>query len=404
MFWTSSSSRAESALDALAQVLADIEPALANGADGADPDLLVLFLSPHHGNADRAIVDGLRARWPGATLIGCTAGGTIGGGRELEGIASMSLTAAVLPDVDLRAVHIGGAGTPAVDAPPEVWHGLLGPVPEQLPVFVLLADPFSCDGQALGSFLDVAWPAAPKVGGLASGGTEAGSHRLFADDQVHRTGAVCLAMWGDIELTPVVAQGVRPLGDPMRVTRAQRNYVIELDGQPAVRVFQRLFGGLSERERLRFRQGPVVALSVEGVLPDTADRVPGPHEWLVRNLLGMDPEHGVIGVGGRVSEGQHLRFMIRDATAAADELGELLKLQQRNSTTAPVGALLFSCLGRGKAFFEEPDHDSRMIQRTFGPLAVSGFFCNGELGPVHGRTFLHGYTSSIALFSPRAWD
>ncbi len=398
VFWTSHSSTERSAA-AFDDACAGVEAALREAGQPSAPDLLVLFLSPHHHDAAAALLSDLGRRWPDATVIGCTAAGVIGGGRELEQCRALSLTAAVLPDVERRVLHVGGPGSPAADAPPDVWRALAGIEPELAPCFVVLADPFSTDAVGLVDKLDAAWPGCPKVGGLASGGSAPGSHQLFHDERVLPGGALVLGLWGDIELTPVVAQGVHPMGEPRRISRADRNFVLELDGRPAVEGFRKFLLSLSDRDRQRFREGPVVGLA----LPD-ADRPPGPHDWLVRNLLGLDPEHGVLAVGGQVHGGQLLRFMVRDADAASTDLTGLLRLHAHYRPDPPAGALLFSCLGRGHGFFDEPDHDTRLVQQALGDVAVGGFFCNGELGPVQGRTCVHGYTASIGLFRPRVWD
>lgn len=401
MHWCSSISTEADSAQALAHALGEVEVRrLQAGLGDGAPDLVLLFASPHHADRAEALRDQLLRHCPHTTLLGCTAGGVAGGGREVERGPALALVAASLPDVALRAFHLGRAGFLPADTPPEVWHQQLGVTPDHAPTFLVLPDPFSCDGQGLAKVLDQAFPGCLKLGGLASGGSGEGSHALWVDDTVEHGGAACLALWGDLEVDALVAQGVRSVGPPLRVTAADRNYVLELDGQPAVTAFQELFAGLSQVERARFRSGPVVGLSVPGTPP--SERPPGPHDWLVRNLIGMDPDKKAIGVGAGVHEGTWLRFMVRDAGAAADELRELLALYARRGHQ-PAAALLFSCLGRGEGLFGEPHHDTRLLREALGPVPVGGFFGNGELGPLHGRTILHSYTSSIGLVRARNW-
>jgi small ligand-binding sensory domain FIST len=122
-------------------------------------------------------------------------------------------------------------------------------------------------------------------------------------------------------------------------------------------------------------------------------------ELLVRNILGLDPEANVLAVAARLRPFQVIRFLLRDATAATEDLVRLLERHRAAGRGACDGALLFSCLGRGAHLFGEPDHDSRLFRAHL--VAVGGFFCNGEIGQVGGTTFLHGYTSSFALFRGR---
>jgi small ligand-binding sensory domain FIST len=83
---------------------------------------------------------------------------------------------------------------------------------------------------------------------------------------------------------------------------------------------------------------------------------------------------------------------VRDAHAADEDLYELLAGHEAR------GALLFTCNGRGQRFFGVADHDAGMLDRLLGPLPVAGALCAGEIGPVGGRNFVHGYTATIALF------
>jgi small ligand-binding sensory domain FIST len=92
-----------------------------------------------------------------------------------------------------------------------------------------------------------------------------------------------------------------------------------------------------------------------------------------------------------------VQFHLRDARTSADDLDQLLA---RHRGT-PAGSLLFSCLGRGTHLYGRADHDTDLVRRHFGDVPLGGFFCNGEIGPVQGTTFLHGYTSAFGLFRPR---
>jgi small ligand-binding sensory domain FIST len=104
-------------------------------------------------------------------------------------------------------------------------------------------------------------------------------------------------------------------------------------------------------------------------------------------------------VAAEVREGSVVQFHLRDAQTSADDLAA--HLRERAREPRPAGALLFSCLGRGRHLYGAPDHDSSVFAARYGGVPLGGFFCNGEIGPVHGRTFLHGYTSSFGLFGPR---
>ena len=133
-----------------------------------------------------------------------------------------------------------------------------------------------------------------------------------------------------------------------------------------------------------------------GVVMDDALETPDRGDFLVRNILGADPKRGILAIGGRLVEHQTVQLHVRDARTSAEDLAALLSVSAEAG--APEGALLFSCLGRGRGLYGVPDHDIKLMQEQFEGLPTGGFFCNGEIGPVGGTSFLHGYTSSIGLF------
>ena len=122
-------------------------------------------------------------------------------------------------------------------------------------------------------------------------------------------------------------------------------------------------------------------------------------DFLIRNLLGADASSGSIAVGAIPRQGQTVQFQRRSAAAATEDMKELLARAKQSIGGAPIyGGCLCSCNGRGANLFGEPNHDAQMVQQRFGPFGLAGFFCNGEIGPVGEKNFLHGYTASLALF------
>jgi small ligand-binding sensory domain FIST len=116
-------------------------------------------------------------------------------------------------------------------------------------------------------------------------------------------------------------------------------------------------------------------------------------DFLIRGVMGADRETGAVAIGDRVEVGATLQFQVRDALSADDDLRELLAGHQAD------GALLFTCNGRGRHLFGEPDHDAGILDGVVAEGAVAGMFCAGELGPVGGHNFLHGFTASMVLFT-----
>ncbi|MCB9766048.1 MAG: FIST C-terminal domain-containing protein [Alphaproteobacteria bacterium] len=394
MQWASALSTHPSLEAAVDEAAAQVRSAL-----DEPPDLALVFVSARYAGALDRLPGWLREQLPDTKVVGCTGGGIIGDGKEREDTPALSITAARLPDTAILPFHLAENLPPARSGEVEVWRERFGVQPEHEPVFVLLPDPFTCDAQQLVDGMDAAWPRCPKVGGLASGGQRIGENRLFCGERALHLGVVGVALYGDVQMDTAVAQGCRPVGPLLTVTRCERNLIYELDDRPAVEAVQAVHDALTPMERALFRRSPMFGLAMVPADP------PSHGDFLIRHVMGLDPKAGVLAIGAHPEEGQRVRFHVRDAAASAEDLRQVLrKAHQRARGASPQGALLFSCLGRGERFYDTPDHDSRVFTEELGAAPLGGFFCNGELGPVHARTWMHGYTSAFGLFHPRRWS
>ena len=364
---------------------------------GEAPQLAVAFVSPHY-QADYARVGPMLSELLGAEhTFGCSGGGIIGAGMEVEQRGALSVTAATLPGVNIEAFHLDGERLPDLDAGPDKWAELVGVSEGQEPQFVLLADPYSFPVQNLIMGLDFAFPRAAKIGGLASGAQRPGDNALFLDGQIYDTGAIGLALHGNITVDTVVAQGCRPIGQTMRITSSRQNVLAELDGQPPMSVLQELYRSLPDRDQQLMGNSLFL-----GVVMDEFLDTPVQGDFLIRNVVGMDQRTGSLAVGEMLKEGQLVQFHLRDAETSAQDLTFVLERYAADNRENEVpGALLFSCLGRGQYLYGRPNHDTDIFRDKLGQVPLGGFFCNGEIGPVGGTTFVHGYTSSFGLFRSR---
>jgi small ligand-binding sensory domain FIST len=336
-------------------------------------------------------------------LLGCTGGGIIGNGKEVEDRPAVSLTVAILPDVEITPFHVTQERLPDADAGPKAWRELVHTNPEKQPSFLVLCDPFSIDSDALVAGLDFAFPQAVKVGGLTSGGTNPNEHLLLLDHKMVSKGAVGVALSGDIFVEAVVAQGCRPVGETLTITESDGNILMAVDGKPPLAYVQEMY----EKASLRDKELMQSSLFL-GLLMDPFKAQPKQGDFLVRNIIGLDQKRGIMAIGAPLRAGQTVQFHLRDAATSHDDLQLMLTNSQSAKlkamapgNPAAAGAMLFSCLGRGHRLYGESDHDSSLFKSLVGDIPVGGFFCNGEIGPVGGKTYLHGYTSSIAVFSPR---
>lgn len=387
MQWASALSELPETKAAMAEVVSAAGDRLGGAAD-----LAVLFVSPHHLKERELISREVRAAFPGATLIGCSGGGIIGDGKEVEDAPAVALAVASLPGVRLTPFHLANPELPDPDQPGG-WRERLGFAPDASPHFVLLPDPLSCNVERLVTGLDAAFGSAScKVGGLVSGGTRPGAHTLWLDETTHDRGVVGLALEGDVQLRTILAQGCRPIGEPMLVTSCDDNIIYQVEGHTPVEALKALLEELDEGDRELARHSLFVGIEMK----DQVEYHQG--EFLIRNLLGLDPERGAIAVAARVRRWQAVQFHLRDSATSADDLAHQLAAHGRAAPGA--GALLFSCLGRGEQLYGQPHHDSHRFRDVVGDVPLAGFFCNGEIGPVAGRTFVHGYTSSFGVFTP----
>ena len=360
-------------------------------------DLLTAFVSQHHASEFDRVPDLIRQQFPGGAMVGCSAGGVIGAGREVEDRPGLSLAAAHLPDVDVAPFRIEASDIPDADAPPDRWEQLVGVSGHEETHFVLLVDPFSFNPEQLVMGLDFAYPSSSKIGGMASGGQRPGGNAIFMDDEVYRSGAVGVALSGNVTVDTIVAQGCRPIGRPMQVTSVNRNLLTGLDDEKPIEVLQRTYGGLTAGDRRLAQQAVFLGIAI-----DSMNETPQLGDFLVRNIVGGDHASGALSVAEVLREGQTVQFHVRDAATSAQDLDHMLtSYSSRSPIYEETGALLFSCLGRGEYLYGQPDHDTQMFREKVSPMPLAGFFCNGEIGPVGGSTFLHSYTSSFGIFRPR---
>lgn len=361
----------------------------ARAALGSEPPAFaVLFASEHFHITAPVLIQALTAEIGPVPLIGCVAEAVAGNAREVENEPAVALW---------LAAGVGPVETFSMQFVRTASGGAFGGYqfgPARPGVCLMISDPFTFPAEYLLSHLNEHAAGTLVMGGMASGGLGAQRSRLFLDGRVLAEGAVG-AYLPDAEIHPLVSQGCRPVGEPFTVTAAEGNLVRELGGRPAMTRLQDLAASLSDEDRELLVQGVQVGIVIDEY---GGERRQG--DFLIRGILGAQPETGAIAIGDEVEVGQTLQFHVRDAESADRELQHILTAE----TTAlggqrPAGALLFTCNGRGSRLFPEPSHDTGLMAKVLGDIPVAGFFCAGELGPVGGQNYVHAFTASIALFA-----
>ena len=371
-----------------------VSQSVRQGVGGRDCHLACVFFSPHFSFDVPALIETIRQHLAPQTLIGCMGTGVIGGDQEIE----------EQPGLVLWGMHNPGMGVvpltlkPKKDGEnlslegwPETLHSSTAPH-----TFLLFADPFSTPIDQLFSLIDHYAPRSSAIGGITSGGAMEGESQLVLNDTVLNSGVVGVAIRGGVEIRTVVSQGCQPIGERYVVTKVERNVIQELGGIPPLERLEMILKTLSEAERQQAAQGLQIGIAMDEHRGEFRQG-----DFLIRGLLGADRQSGNLAVAEFVQEGQTVQFHVRDAQAAGEDLDGLLTQERMtNPTRRPQGALLFSCHGRGQHFFETPHHDVATMNRLLGPIPIAGFFAGGEIGPVGGKNYLHGYTASMALFYP----
>ena len=353
---------------------------------GGAPTLALAFLSagytPHLAEFQEIVA----VHGHAAVICGCTGSGLIGTEREAELTEGFSLLFLHLPEARVRAVPLTQADV-EVSSGDLFWREKAGAAPA---AWLALANPIRFDADTWLREWNSAFAGTPVLGGLASGPRGDEDVTIFGPTIGNNSDALAIALDG-VRLETVVSQGCRPIGEPLPVTRADEHLLFELGSRPAYQVLEQAFNTLADADKQRARGNLFAGLAV-----DEYKEQFGRGDFLVRNILGADPATGAVVVGAHPRAGQTLQYQLRDAASADEELKSLLApLAARNEK--PIASLLFCCNGRGKNLFGAPDHDAKAVADNFGPLPSAGFFCNGEIGPVGGSNFLHGYTASIGL-------
>ncbi len=359
---------------------------------GAAPHLAILFVSSEYPRIEQSVARQAGDLLGPSILIGGTGESIVGAGEEIEGQPAVSLWLARLDGVELVPMHLRlertSEGASIVGWPDQFAHQW----PEDA-VMVMIGDPFSFPADVMLHRLNEDRPGLRVVGGMASGGAAPGDCRLFFGDQLHTQGAAAVMLSGPLRATTVVSQGCRPIGHHLIVTKAEGNLIQELGGKPALLQLKQIFDTLPTSDQQLVQRG----LHLGRVVNEYQDRFEQ-GDFLVRNVMGIDADNGTIAVGDFFRPGQTVQFHVRDHETADQEMRQLLAGARSQSQAAPLGGLLFTCNGRGTRLFPEPHHDAGVIREYFGEIPCAGFFAAGELGPIGGKNFMHGFTASVVLF------
>ncbi len=376
---------------------------LSAGLAGRTPDLLILFVTHHHSGEFEALAARLGSLTGARVLIGCSGESLVARQQELEGVPAISLWAVACEDLQLTPLRLGAhpaEGWEADQEGPEHINYSGHPDASLLNAsgssLILLGDPFSFP---MSNYLEHLGEQAPDLdvtGGMASGGARPGENALFLAGERLNSGAVGVILRGGIELTQVLSQAYRPVGEPWVITDCEGPLIRKLGGKAAAKVMVGTFEALPNGERELLESAPML-----GIAWNPAQRDFSPSDFLAHVIRGVAPQEEAILIYGEPRRGQTIQFMIRDPKTAGSDLLEQIQLRAGPRPIEPheAGALLFTCNARGSRMFVEPHHDIKRLHQHLGPdLPVAGFFAQGEIGRIGRKYQLHGFTASMAVF------
>ncbi len=359
---------------------------------GKSCDLAVLFLSEHYHAEPKALLDMFKSLTSAECLIACNSSGVIGDKKEIEMEPAISVMAMHLDGAKVMPFSLSANQLEAFESGKDLVE-YFDIVPASNPHFICLADPQTCDVGKLLTLFNEGYKNLPLVGGLASGAMVGAKNWISLNADIASDGAVGVILSGDIHFEIVVSQGCRPIGEPLIITKSENNILYELAGKPALQVLSDLFKSLLPDDQQLAQHSLFVGLVMD---ENRYNFERG--DFLIRNIMGIDETSGALIIGALLETGQTLQFQLRDAATSKEDLKILLgKLKQQGKSKTSEGAILVSCCGRGKGLYGELDHDAKMVQAMRGPIPLSGFFANGEFGPVDNRNHVHGYTSSLTI-------
>ena len=353
----------------------------------------LVFLSPAFFPHASQVLEILRFNAQIPLLVGCSGGGLIANAEEIEGATGLVLALYSLPGATLTAVRFTQEQVEAAEGK-TYWPAGTGVSAEKVNGWLAFVDAFHVDGERWLRSWNENYPAVPVFGGLASGTFPDPVAQIYLDGDVFEDGGVAIAVGGDVTLDGVISQGCTPIGEAWTLTRVEQNLIRHIGNRPAYTVLSETVQNLPPDEQRKLQGNLHIGLAVNEYLEEFHRG-----DFLVRNLLGGDPNSGVLAVGAMPRPGQTIQFQRRDADAASEDLNELLARKKKGLAGHEIyGGALFCCNGRGKNLFGRASHDSQLVQAHFGPTGLAGFFCNGEIGPIGERNFLHGFTAALALF------
>lgn len=356
---------------------------------GGKVTLGFVFASSDYGDSLPDFLELLQLHGHIPTLIGCSGSGMVGIDREAESVSGFSLLLLNLPQTKIHIRELDNTAGEPCD-----WRRAIGVYPGDVDAWIAFCDPFGFPVEPWLANWNEAYPGVPVLGGLCSGAGETSDHVFVVHDRTVLSPGhgLLVGFKGGVTIRPLLSQGCRPIGEPLTVTGSNGNLVLALGGKPAYTALSEAFETLNDREKDRAQGNLFAGLASSEYIEEFKQG-----DFLIRAILGADANSGAVALGAYPRVGQTLQWQVRDRVTADAALRETL-LREKGRRPPPFASLVFACNGRGKDLFGAPNHDAHALSQIIGSHPSSGLFCNGEIGPIGPKSYVHGYTVAMALF------
>ncbi|HEX2933038.1 MAG TPA: FIST N-terminal domain-containing protein, partial [Candidatus Binatia bacterium] len=360
----------------------------------ARADMAVVFFTADHAAHPRDLVSTLCRTVGTDCVVGSSGAGVLTGEGEFEGSGGIAVLVIAGEEI---------IGRPFIFEPLRNNEANLGAsfgdflakTHEENSLMILLPDTYNGNPQRLLQTMASKAGFHPVIGAGSTENGTAGATFQLCGDKVATNSVAGAYLSGAFDVRVDITQGCQPISEPMVITKAENNLIYEIDHRPALEVFAKLLKGPLAEDLRR----ALMVLFV-GLPADRTENSVGPGKYLVRNIVGLDPEKGILGVSEEVREGEAMVFTMRDGQRAREDLGQMLQRQKEGlAGKKPAFGFYFNCCARGRSLYGISDIDSAYIRQALGDIPLIGMFGGYELAPMGGANHLFAYTGVLALIT-----
>jgi small ligand-binding sensory domain FIST len=355
-------------------------------------DLALVFATTEHGAHYSLLLRTVKELARANNVVGCSAGGVLTTDGEVERAAGVAVLTVRADTFSSRRFFVPQLRSRAHEVGQEV-AAAVHPYLDRENLLMVFPDTYNFNPSLFFRGLTEEIPHLPIVGGGASENGTIGETFQFCGDTVSHNAVSGVLLSGEFSHTVAVTQSCQPIGPVHTVTRAHRNVILAIDNRPAFEVFAAAVRPPLSEDLRRAAMVVFVGLPVD---PERQRVERG--EYVVRNLVGFDPQNGAIAITEEVRTGQKMRFALRDGRGAREDLKQALERQTEQwHSRSPGFGLYFNCIGRGSSLYGFPDLDTSYIKQYVGDIPLIGFFSGCEIAPTGQQLALHQYSGVLVL-------